>query len=76
MECEVQINPTLIPDSQNLISKFYSLIEIIKRNNFPFTEKHLFMGIFFTKFADLQPKQKLRQKCFPVILPKISEHFF
>ena len=32
----------------------------------PFTEKRLFMSIFFTKVAGIQPKKSLRQRCFPV----------
>ena len=42
----------------------------------PFTEKRLFMSIFFNKVADLQPKKRLRQRCFPVSLPNISERRF
>ena len=42
----------------------------------PFTEKRLFMSVFFTKVTDLQPKKRLRQRCFPASLPIISEHFF
>ena len=41
-----------------------------------FTEKGLFMSIFFTKVAGLQSKKRLPQRCFPVSLPNISEHFF
>ena len=42
----------------------------------PFKEKSFFMSIFFTKAAGLQPKARLRQRCFPVSLSNISEHFF
>ena len=41
----------------------------------PFTEKCLFMSIFFTKVAGLQLKERLRQRFFSVKLPNISEHF-
>ena len=40
----------------------------------PFTEKRLFISIFFTKVTGLQPKKRLRQMSFPVSFPNISEH--
>ena len=42
----------------------------------PFTEKGLFMSIFFTKVADRRPEERLHQRCFPVSLPNITEPFF
>ena len=42
----------------------------------PFTEKSLFMSIFFTKVADRKPEKRLHQRCFPVSLPNITELFF
>ena len=41
-----------------------------------FTEKHLFISIFFAKVTGLQPKKRLHQRSFPVSLPNNSEHFF
>ena len=41
-----------------------------------FTEKRLFINIFFTKVAWLQPKKRLCQIRFPVSLPNILEGFF
>ena len=34
------------------------------------------MSIFFTKITGLHPKQRLRQRFFPVSLPNTSEHLF
>ena len=42
----------------------------------PFTEKGLFMSIFFTKVADRRPEERLHQRCFPVSLPNITVPFF
>ena len=42
----------------------------------PFTEKGLFMSIFFTKVADRKPEKRLHQRCFPVSLPNIAKLFF
>ena len=42
----------------------------------PFTEKRLFMSIFFSKVAGLQSEKSLRQRCFPVSLSNIPEYFF
>ena len=47
----------------------------VHRSSEPFTEKRLFMSIFFNKIAGLQPKKRFRQRCFPVSLPNISEDF-
>ena len=42
----------------------------------PFTEKDLFMSIFFTEVADQQFSKRLHQRCFPVSLPNTTELFF
>ena len=42
----------------------------------PCTEKSLFMSIFFTKVADRKLEKRPHQRCFPVSLPNIAEHFF
>ena len=42
----------------------------------PVTEKPLFMSVFINEVVGLQlNKKKLRQRCFPVSLLNISEHF-
>ena len=47
---------------------------VVRRCSQPFTEKHFFISIFFSKVAGLQPEKRLRQINFPVSLPNISEH--
>ena len=42
----------------------------------PFTEKGLFMSIFFTKIAHLKAEKRLHQRCFSVSLPNITELLF
>ena len=42
----------------------------------PVTEKPLFMSVFINEVVGLQlNKKKLRERCFPVSLLNISEHF-
>ena len=42
----------------------------------PVTEKPLFISVFINEVVGLQlNKKKLRQRCFPVSLLNISEHF-
>ena len=65
-------------------SRTNRIVDILKSNSEayvhrclkPFTEKGLFMSIFFTEVAHRKPEKRLHRRCFQVFLPNITELFF